>query len=171
MWWRDLVERLEDFSLHGQVFCHCFDHERRIIERREISCRANAFDDGLLGFCVESFFIDVALQALIDRIHSTFEKLFADVVHDHVIARARSNLRNPIPHRPRTNYTNDFSHTEILSVLCTLVSVSHENVFHRRGTEAPESLNTYRSIAIATALPPPRHNETIPRRASRRFNS
>src|SRR6185503_7936153 len=83
-------------------------------------------------------------------------------MHDNAVTAASSDLRNPIPHRPRAHYANYITH---------LVHLENLVILLKDCLGFPRLTGIYRSIAIATAFPPPRHNATIPRRASRLFNS
>src|ERR1043166_5967469 len=146
--WRcEFVERLEDLRLDCKIFRHRLKHKLRVLKGRKISRCFDPADDGLFALCIETFFIDVALQALVDRLQTAIEKLLSYVVHDHVVTGARRNLGDPIAHRPCTNNTDYLIRVHLRKSAATL------------------------SIAIAPALPPPRHSDTMPRRAFRLFSS
>src|SRR5215212_8734757 len=106
MRWSDFVKHLEDLCFHAPIFYDCFHYKRSLFERREIGRTADAADDRLLARCVEPPLVHVSLQALIDRAHSTIEKLVADVVHDHVVTGAGSDLGYAVTHRARTDYAD-----------------------------------------------------------------
>ena len=127
MWRCNLIECLEYFSLYRQVFSYGFHDKCRCAECGKISGGPDPADDPLFAFSVEPFFIDVALQALIDRAEPAIQKLLTHIVHDHVVTCACSDLGNTITHRPCTHDTNQlarmlFAHYFDFSVqpLCSL---------------------------------------------------
>src|SRR5215216_3994138 len=65
--WRDFIEDSEDLRFNSQILYDCFNDKRRFFESGEIGGRLDASDNRLLASCVEPLFIDVALQALINR--------------------------------------------------------------------------------------------------------
>ena len=142
MWWSDIVEHPEYLRFDSQVFNYCFDDKGCFFECSEVRSRADPFDDGLFGWRVESFFIDVTLQALINRGQSASEKLVAHVVHDHVVTGTRSDLRYSISHRARAYHANDISHEDppgsslrfsaISALLCVYGTFNAEDAEVRR---------------------------------------
>src|SRR5262249_38794166 len=98
----------------GEVFRYGFNYKCSFIERSKIGGGVNARLNLLLLFSFQSFFLNVALETLVDRGESSLNKLILHVVQDHVITGARRDLRDPIPHRPRANNPNHFTQTSLL---------------------------------------------------------
>ncbi len=107
---RDLIQRAKDFSFDGQVFGHSFDDNECIRQRVQFSRGLDSAEDSALLFCAQPLFINIALQALVDRLQAAGEELFRDVAHDDVESRARGNLSNAVAHRACADYAEDFTH-------------------------------------------------------------
>src|SRR5437588_825581 len=78
----DLVKRLEHFGFHLQIFRYGFDDKESVTQFGKLRHGSDSLDDRLLFCCRQALFIHITLQPLVDRFHSTREKVFTDLAHD-----------------------------------------------------------------------------------------
>ncbi len=97
--------------------------DERFAQRADVGSRLNARDDRALRIRAQSVFINVALQALVDRRHAARQKLLSHIAHHNVTTRTRRHLRNARAHCARSNYAQRFAHIFHGSIDFSLCSV------------------------------------------------
>ena len=98
----------EDPDLGLEVLGYRLDDEVGSLQVRD-SHRGRQPAERLLAFFFgQTFFFNVAVEALGDSGRSRIEELLRDIVEQHRVAASNQDLRDAVPHGSRTQYPYSF---------------------------------------------------------------